>query len=239
MEHQRPTQTVEDYLQLIYVMEREGEEVIAARIKERKGVSAPTVFATLKRMERDGLINLGRGHRIELTPAGRELAESIIRRHMLAECLLTDILKLDWADVHVEANRVEHAISPVIERQILRLLNNPITCPHGNPIPGAAASPQPRTIALRELNEGDSVIINNIAEHAEEDGALMHYLERSQLVPGARILIDEVSRANATIKVTRASDGVQVVVGLPTADLIQVRNDDESAASSAPSWHTR
>jgi DtxR family Mn-dependent transcriptional regulator len=111
MEKTRPTPTVEDYLQLIYIMQREGGEVIAARLKERKGVSAPTAWATLKRMERDGLVTLGRGHQIELSAEGRELAESIIRRHMLAERLLTDILKLAWADVHDEAHRMEHATS--------------------------------------------------------------------------------------------------------------------------------
>jgi DtxR family Mn-dependent transcriptional regulator len=226
MERQRPSSTVEDYLQLIYVMQREGEDVIAARIKDRKGVSAPTVWATLKRMERDGLVTLGRGHRISLTPAGLEQAESIIRRHMLAERLLTDILKLDWAEVHDEAHKVEHAISPLIERQILRLLNNPTTCPHGNPIPGSGEHLVNETTALRELHEGDSVVINNIAEHAEDDAALMHYLERHRLIPGARIQIDEVSVANATIKVTREGDGVQVVVGLPTADLILVRHGE-------------
>src|SRR5687767_10736845 len=93
MTEQRPTQTIEDYLQLIYTMQRDGDEVIAARLKERKNVSAPTAWATLKRMERDGLVELGAGHTIELTREGRELAESTIRRHMLAERLLTDILK--------------------------------------------------------------------------------------------------------------------------------------------------
>src|SRR5215217_1339828 len=122
--HGRPTETIEDYLQLIYTMQREGAPIIAARIKERKGVSAPTAWATLKRMERDGLVSIATGHRVQLTPKGRELAESIIRRHMLAERLLTDILKLDWADVHDEAHRMEHAISPLIERQILHLLDN-------------------------------------------------------------------------------------------------------------------
>ena len=238
MEQQRPTQTIEDYLQLVYIMEREGEEVIAARIKERKGVSAPTVWATLKRMQRDGLITMGRSHQILLSPAGQDMAESIIRRHMLAERLLTDILKLDWADVHEEAHHMEHAISPLIERQILRLLDNPTTCPHGNLIPGSQVTPQPKTITLRKAHEGDSVIINNIAEHAEDDAALMHYLERNRLIPGARILIDEVSVANATIKVTREGDGVQVVVGLPTADLIRVRGDEEPTTGGI-SWRTR
>src|SRR6185503_15852205 len=152
-----------------YIMQREGGEVIAARLKERKGVSAPTAWATLKRMERDGLIHIVQGHQIELSDEGREQAESIIRRHMLAERLLTDILKLDWADVHDEAHKMEHAISPLIEKQILTLLDNPETCPHGNPIPGLAALNPPVTQTLRRAAEGETVLINNIAEHAEDD----------------------------------------------------------------------
>ena len=221
----QPTSTVEDYLLLIYSMDREGEEVIAARLKERKGVSAPTAWATLRRMERDGLVNLSKGHKIELTPDGLGLAESIMRRHMLAERLLTDILKLDWADVHEEAHRMEHAISPLIEKQILALLNNPTTCPHGNPIPGSFHELDTSLQALRQASQGDTVVINNIAEHAEEDAELMHYLERSGLTPGARLHIDEVANANGTITVSLVNEsGRQVVVGLTTADLVLVRD---------------
>jgi DtxR family Mn-dependent transcriptional regulator len=220
----RPTQTVEDYLELIYVMQREGEDVIAARLKERKGVSAPTAWATLKRMERDGLINLSEAHHIELSARGREQAESIIRRHMLAERLLTDILHIEWADVHDEAHHMEHAISPLIERQLMTLLDDPTTCPHGNPIPGLSQARAPRlATSLRNAHEGDRVVINNIAEHAEDDVDLMHYLQRSGLTPGARLLITEVTPANGTISVSMVDRGdQQVVVGLPTAELIQV-----------------
>lgn len=222
----RPTETIEDYLQLIYTMGHEGGPVIAARVKERKGVSAPTAWATLKRMERDGLVNLADDHHIELSAKGLEMAESIIRRHMLAERLLTDILKLDWADVHDEAHKMEHAISPLIERQILQLLANPETCPHGNPIPGLARGEPVAVRPLRELPEGASVIVNNIAEHAEDDAGLMHYLERSSLVPGTRLHVDEVTLSNATIAVSLPDKGGEkVVVGLTTADLVLVREE--------------
>jgi DtxR family Mn-dependent transcriptional regulator len=221
---ERPTETVEDYLQLIYTMRREGPPVIAARIKERKGVSAPTAWATLKRMERDGLVRLGDGHRIQLTAKGQELAESIIRRHMLAERLLTDILHLDWADVHDEAHKMEHAISPLIEKQILSLLENPQTCPHGNPIPGLCQEEPQDVMPLRQAREGASVVINNIAEHAEDDADLMHYLQRNSLTPGVRLHVDEVALANATITVSLTDkEKRQVAVGLPTAALILVR----------------
>jgi DtxR family Mn-dependent transcriptional regulator len=223
-ERSRPTETIEDYLQLIYTMQREGEPVIAARIKERRGVSAPTAWQTLKRMERDGLVTVVDGRHIELSAGGLQLAESIIRRHMLAERLLTDILKLEWADVHDEAHKMEHAISPLVERQILRLLDNPTTCPHGNPIPGQKSSqPAASVFTLRKAAEGETVLINNIAEHAEEDADLMHYLQRSGLVPGVRLHIDEVALSNETVAVSLIDSGRQVTVGLHTADLILVR----------------
>lgn len=226
MRASRPTETIEDYLQLIYTMRREGMPVIAARIKERRGVSAPTAWATLKRMERDGLVRLTKGRQIELSAKGQELAESIIRRHMLAERLLTDILQLEWAEVHDEAHKVEHAISPVIERQILRILNNPKTCPHGNPIPGIADESAPPPIALRRVRQGETVVINNISEHAEEDGELMHFLQRNGLKPGVRIRVEEVAAANATITVSLPDEGSRsVVVGMPTAELILVRSE--------------
>lgn len=225
MERTRPTETVEDYLQLIYTMKREGAPVIAARVKERKGVSAPTAWATLKRMERDGLVKLSETHSIDLSPKGQEMAESIIRRHMLAERLLTDILKLDWADVHDEAHKMEHAISPLIERQILSLLNSPETCPHGNPIPGLSRGEASGALPLRKVAEGATVLINNIAEHAEDDASLMHYLQRSSLVPGKRLHVDEVALSNGTITVTILDEVRSVAVGLTTADLIMVREE--------------
>jgi DtxR family Mn-dependent transcriptional regulator len=220
------SETIEDYLQLIYTMRREGAPVIAARVKERKGVSAPTAWATLKRMERDGLVTLDADHHIELSPQGQDRAESIIRRHMLAERLLTDILKLDWADVHDEAHRVEHAISPLIERQILAILDNPETCPHGNPIPGLASDEPSKAYALREAREGAALVVNNIAEHAEDDAALMHYLERNHLIPNTRLHIDEVALSNATITVSLPEYSNQkVTVGLATAELVLVRDE--------------
>jgi DtxR family Mn-dependent transcriptional regulator len=225
MERTRPTETVEDYLQLIYTMQREGPPVIAARVKERKGVSAPTAWATLKRMERDGLVSLAANHHIDLSTKGTEMAESIIRRHMLAERLLVDILKLEWADVHDEAHKMEHAISPLIERQILSLLDSPETCPHGNPIPGLAREGRARARPLRDCAEGATVVVNNIAEHAEDDASLMHYLQRSSLVPGKRLHIDELALSNGTITVTILDEDRSVAVGLSTADLIMVREE--------------
>src|SRR4051794_19093195 len=155
-------------------MRRENEPVFLARIKERLGVSAPTALAALRRMQRDGLVVFEK-HHVELTDGGFEAAQSIIRRHMLAERLLIDVLKIDWADAHEEAHRMEHAISPIIERHLLALLGQPTTCPHGNPIPGMDASAR-STRPLADVGEGEQVVIANISEHAEEDHDLMRYL---------------------------------------------------------------
>ena len=108
-----PTATVEDYLQIIYYMNRDGRPVFGVRLAEKLGVSAPTVTATLQRMRRDGIVSLDSRKEVHLSERGWALAESIVRRHALAEHLLVDLLGLRWAEAHLEAHRVEHAISPL------------------------------------------------------------------------------------------------------------------------------
>ena len=216
--------TIEDYLQTILTMRRENEPPILARIKERLGVSAPTALAALRRMQRDGLVHLEHGRSVELTAEGLTAAKSIIRRHMLAERLLIDVLKIEWADAHEEAHRMEHAISPIVERHLLAILGSPTTCPHGNPIPGFDSQEQPETRPLSEVHEGEHVTISSISEHAEEDHDLMRYLQRTGLVPDADIAIEEVTPPNGTITVSLGADHRRVAVGIPAAGVIQVRN---------------
>ena len=126
---------IDDYLQVIHYMQRDGLHVIAARLAERLRVTPPTVTATLQRMERDGLIRHGPRKEIRFTVHGREVAEDIVRRHALAEHILTDLLKLPWHQAHEESHGFEHAITPKIERHLMSVLGHPTTCPHGNPIP--------------------------------------------------------------------------------------------------------
>jgi DtxR family Mn-dependent transcriptional regulator len=217
----RPSQTIEDYLQVILTMDRENEPVILARIKERLGVSAPTALAALRRMERDGLLKVQR-HHVELTESGVEAAQSIIRRHMLAERLLIDVLKIDWADAHEEAHRMEHAISPIIERHLLALLGQPTTCPHGNPIPGMDSIKR-QTRPLVEVGQGEHVVIANISEHAEEDHDLMRYLYREGLVPDVQLAVAEIVGSNGTMIVAIGKDERMVTLGIPAARVIQVQ----------------
>ena len=213
----RPTPTVEDYLQEIYNLRQEGKAVIGARLAERIGVSAPTASATLQRMQRDGLVVADDHHDIHLTDKGREAAESIKRRHYLTERLLVDILGLGWAAAHEEAHRIEHAVSPVVEERIMVLLGNPTTCPHGNPFPGL---PRPATVLLSSLEAGDEREIDGVQEAAEEDAELMQFLQENGLTPGTKLRVDEVASYNSTMTVE--VDGRQVVLGLSAAACLRV-----------------
>ncbi len=213
----RPTPTVEDYLQEIYDLREDGKTVIAARLGERIGVSAPTAWATLQRMERDGLIEVRDRHEIYLSRKGKQAAESIKRRHFLAERLLVDILGLDWAESHEEAHRIEHAVSPLVEERIMALLGNPTTCPHGNPFPGL---PRPATVLLSTLKAGDEGRVDGVQEDAEEDFELMRFLQHNGLTPGTRVRVAEVASFNSTM--TIEVNGSQVVLGVPAAETLRI-----------------
>src|SRR3954466_9700770 len=129
--------TTEEYLETILELEEEGVRPLRARLVERLGVSAPAVSETVNRLIRGGYANLNEDHSIKLTSKGRGLATTIVRRHRLAERLLVDVIGLEWEKVHREADRWEHAISADVEEKLVELLGDPLTCPHGNPIPGS------------------------------------------------------------------------------------------------------
>ena len=128
--------TTEMYLRTVYELEEEGVVPLRARIAERLGQSGPTVSQTVARMERDGLVHVADDRHLELTDKGRHEAIGVMRKHRLAERLLADVIGLDWEDVHIEACRWEHVMSEAVERRIVALLDKPLVCPHGNPIPG-------------------------------------------------------------------------------------------------------
>ncbi len=223
---------IEDYLQVLHYLTRDGHTVIAARLAERLNVTAPTVTATLQRMERDGLIKHGPRKEILFTRAGLEQAESIARRHALAERLLTDLLKMPWPEAHAEAHGVEHALTPNIEVRLLQVLDNPTTCPHGNPIPGLgdlAADEFP----LDKAAPGADLIIQRITEEAELDPELMDYLQRHGIEPGVAVHVTEANTFNALIVL----DGPRgsVALGMPVAAKLRVRRADAVSANSSSS----
>ncbi len=217
----RPTPTIEDYLAILYVMERDGEAVVAARLAESMAVAPPTVTVTLKRMERDGWIAIDARRGIYLTAAGCQAASTVIRRHMLTEWMLARMLKVPWSRLHAEAHQIEHSISSQIERQLRANLDDPQVCPHGNPLPGyehvAAA-----WLPLTEISAGQKIVIRRVHETAEENHELLQFLETNGIFPGVTALVSDVLAFNQTIGL-QVGDRL-VTVGFPTARYIYVEN---------------
>jgi DtxR family Mn-dependent transcriptional regulator len=218
----RPSSTIDDYLQTIYSLETEGEKVISARLARWRRVTPPTAWATVQRMQRDGMVEIDDRKAIRLTPRGRELAESIARRHRLSERFLSDVLGLGWAEAHTEAHEFEHGMTPVIEERIMKLLNNPTTCPHGSPIPGTGAILDPAWRPLETLAAGECGRIRFISEELEEDLDLLHYLEQHNLKPGFEVTV--IERVPSTGVVMLESDGVDSSLSLQVAARIRVED---------------
>ncbi len=174
---------VEEYLTTIYELAEDGITVIQARLAERLGYSAPTVWEMVKRLTADGYVSVS-GREISLTQTGRSLAESVVRKHRLAERLLTDVIGLPWHKAHIEAGRWEHVISDEVEERLRVILDDPNTCPHGNPIPGTSGRIE-KLIALSDANPGDSIRLERVTETVEMDDGAMQYLADSLFITGS------------------------------------------------------
>jgi DtxR family Mn-dependent transcriptional regulator len=191
--------TTEMYLRTIFELEEEGIIPLRARIAERLSQSGPTVSQTVARMERDSLLRVEGDRHLQLTDSGRELATRVMRKHRLAECLLVNVIGLPWEDVHIEACRWEHVMSEKVERRLVALLDNPQSCPHGNPIPGldelgghtdtdeSGESLTPMT-ALAST-PGTHVIIRRISEQLQSDSDLMLKLKQVGIQPGREVTL--------------------------------------------------
>ncbi len=172
----------EEYCEAIFELAEDDVDVIQARIAERLDISRPAVSEMIRRMDEEGLVEVDGS--IRLTPQGARLAESVVRRHRLAECFLTDILDLSWARAHTEAGKWEHVISADVEEAMVRVLDNPTTCPHGNPIPGSAYTP-PRAVPLSEVDVGVGFTVRRIPEELEFTPGLLEFLEEASITPGS------------------------------------------------------
>ncbi|MDO9398347.1 MAG: metal-dependent transcriptional regulator [Herbiconiux sp.] len=187
--------TTEMYLRTILELEEENINPLRARISERLGHSGPTVSQTVGRMERDGLVVVSVDRHLELTETGRKKAISVMRKHRLAERLLSDVIGLEWELVHDEACRWEHVMSEQVERRILDMLDHPTESPYGNPIPGLdafgeeAAIPFTRGVVnIVTLVHGavgpQTKIIRRLGEPAQVDPELLLQLKQAGVVPG-------------------------------------------------------
>jgi DtxR family transcriptional regulator, Mn-dependent transcriptional regulator len=181
----------EMYLRTIYELEEEGITPIRARLVERLGLSAPAVSENVARLEADGLLHIASDRTLELTPQGRGLAVSVMRKHRLAERLLTDVIGLDWEQVHTEACKWEHVISDAVEERLIELLASPHTCPHGNPIPGLSATDRPlELVTMAEAAKaGGGAVLRRISERLQGDINAMRFLRKHHLRPGATLAL--------------------------------------------------
>ena len=199
----------EMYLRTVWELEEEGITPIRARLVERLGLSAPAVSETVARLEHEGLMRVAGDRRLELTEAGRQVAMSVMRKHRLAELLLTDIIGLEWEQVHVEACRWEHVISDAVEKRLMELLNEPTTCPHGNPIPGMSGASRTDVLVTMTAaaRRGGRATIERISEKLQVDVEQMRFLREHGLRPG---VTGEFSLGIDGVTVSLDGDAVRV-----------------------------
>lgn len=186
----------DDYLTTIYRLHHdEGQDVIAVRLADRLGITPPSVAGMLKRLQRDGLVEIDSRKVIRLTREGLRRAEEMVRRHRLAECLLTDILKVEWWRAYEEAHLLEHGISDVTEPHLFETLGRPVRSPFGYPIPGPSA----RRLSMRTLAdvpEGFTVEIDRVFE---EDEQLLKFFHEEDIRPGRAVTVEAVAPYRGTI----------------------------------------
>jgi DtxR family Mn-dependent transcriptional regulator len=209
-------------------MHGEGQPVIAARLAERLGVSAATVSEMVTRLVREELLVVeAESRQLNLTDAGRAVAERTFRRHALSEWLLTEVVGLGWAEADEEAHHLQHALSDRVTDRIDELLGRPATCPHGNPIPRDGHTPErPAGIPLSEASAGGDVTILRVTEEAEEDARLLTFLQENGVRPGHVFEVVEVAEHIGTLRLRRAAagaaDGHEVTLGLAAAAKLRV-----------------
>src|SRR5215469_494852 len=192
------------YLRTVFELTEEGVVPLRARIAERLSQSGPTVSETVARMERDGLLMIDTERRLSLTSEGEMLATRVMRKHRLAECLLVDVIRLPWEEVHIEACRWEHVISDSVERRLVELLGYPVRCPHGNIIPGlgelgvpggatrAAVDSEPDgavAMTIIASRRAEAVVVQRISEQVQSDAELMLTLKNIGIQPGRKITV--------------------------------------------------
>ena len=217
----------ENYLLSIFRLEEQAVRVTLTQLAEHlktlpvgegMGTSLPSVGGMIRRMVREGLAETTANKDVILTDMGRRSAESIVRRHRLAERMVVDLLGLELHKSHVEAHRLEHAISPELEEKIVARLGGPTTCPFGHPIPGSGYVPDERSIVLDAADTGQRLVIDRIPE---DDQALLEYFVANNLVPGQPVLVKEAAMSRGVI--TLVSDGNDLVFSYEVASKIRVR----------------
>lgn len=212
----------EEYLEAIYRLERKGEFARTTELAQGLNVVPGSVTNTIEGLEKRGLVIHKPYRGVKLTDKGRKVALKVLRRHRLAERLLTDILHLDWSEVHEAACKLEHAIAPDIVKQLEKTLGHPKTCPHGNPIPTACGG---------IIDEKSEPLVNlspkvrgNIVKIIDEKVEVLQHLATLGLAPGVCIEVEKKASSGdpVTIRVGEASYALDYEV----ASIINVRRTD-------------
>jgi DtxR family Mn-dependent transcriptional regulator len=206
----------EEYLQTIFWLHEAGLPMTGANVARAMQLSAPTVHEMIGRLEKDGYITRDAQKAIAFTDDGLGHAEEIVSRHRLIERFLTDVLGIPWDEVHEEAERLEHAMSPVLEERMKAAIGDAKTCPHGHPI---KAGDRIAGVPLADVEEGASVKILRFENEAEE---LLHYLKASGLEPGLEGTLASSDDDEVTV---RAADGSDIAVTRSVAETVSVVAD--------------
>lgn len=218
------TERIEMYLKAVYTVSHTAPPVTIAKVADYMGVSSPSSYEMLKRLESQGLLASGTEQGYRLTPQGLETATHVVRRLRLAERLLTDVLHLELPDVYAEACKMEHVISPAVEARLDDVLGHPSTCPHGLPIPPAGGPLEVRSAPPGALPTLDRVAVWEraaVSSIPEEDRAVVAHLVDIGLTPGARVQVREVGPFDGPITVMV---GGQIrAVGRDVARRVRVR----------------
>jgi len=225
VEGQQPaTVAEEEYLQILFWLQEAELPMTAANVARAMQLSAPTVHEMIGRLERDGYVTRGSDRAIAFTASGAEHAEGIVRRHRLIERFLTDVLGVPWDEVHEEAERLEHAMSPVLEQRMRAAIGDAKTCPHGHPI---VAGARPAGVPLADVEVGASVRVLRFENEAED---LLHYLKASGLEPGLEGALAVRDREEVVLE---AADGRRCTVTPSVAETVSVVADPSQPQRTA------
>ncbi|MGH2880893.1 MAG: metal-dependent transcriptional regulator [Solirubrobacteraceae bacterium] len=204
----------EEYLQILFWLHEASLPLTAANVARAMQVSAPTVHEMVGRLESDGYITRGSDRAISFTDSGVEHAESVVRRHRLIERFLTDVLGIPWDEVHEEAERLEHAMSPVLEERMLAAIGDAKTCPHGHPI---VAGARLAGVPLADVQVGAKVRILRFENEAED---LLRYLKASGIEPGMEGTLAEHDEEQVVVE---SADGERVALTPSVAETVSVQ----------------
>lgn len=210
------TDAEEEYLERIFWLQEAGLPMTAANLARAMQLSAPTVHEMIGRLERDGYVTRDASKRLSFTAAGREHAEGAVRRHRLIERFLTDVLNIPWDEVHEEAERLGHAMSPVLEERMLAAIGDARTCPHGHPIHSADRIVG---VPLADVEIGAKVRILRLENEAED---LLHYLKAHGMEPGRRGVLHAHGDEEVCVVF---EDGASATVTASVAETVSVTAD--------------